>query len=127
VTNGTQLFGEYTDSRHGERTFANGFSALARKLDPRGTGRVVAKAHPELKVWRDRNQDGVCELSEVVPAAKIVKTISLAYRTIENPKLTEDNEIRLTGRYVGVDGKSHLIGDVWFKQRRNETSLAQAK
>lgn len=122
VKNGTEFFGEYTGSKDGERTFENGFKALAAKLDPNGTGKVVAKNFPQLKIWRDAGKDGVCKTNEVVAAHKFVKEIHLAYVTHENVKLNEDNEVRLTGKFIGVDGKSHLIGDVWFKQRRNEVA-----
>jgi hypothetical protein len=122
VSNGTEFFGEYTGSTDGNRTFENGFKALSAKLDPKNTGKIVAKNFPQLKIWRDAGKDGVCKKSEVVAASKLVKEINVAYNTVENVKLNEDNEVRLTGSYVGVDGKSHLIGDVWFKQRRNEVA-----
>jgi hypothetical protein len=53
-----------------------------------------------------------------------VREISLSYQTHEKVALNQDNEVRLTGSYVGTDGKSHLVGDVWFKQRR---AIANAK
>ena len=112
--NGTEFFGEYTHSKKGELTYANGFEALASV-----TG---GKISPKLKVWRDRNQDGICQKAEVVAAKRVMRSISLQYETIANPGLTEDNEIRLTGHFVGLDGKQHLVGDVWFKQRRKEVA-----
>lgn len=117
--NGTQFFGEYTGSKNGKPTQANGFRALAALLDSSGSGKVVAALHPELKVWRNLAQDGICKRSEVSPASKYVKEIYLSYVTHEDVKLQEDNEVRLTGKYLGTDGHTHLIGDVWFKQRRN--------
>jgi len=102
--------------------YANGFVALAKILDPKNTGRVVASEHPELKVWRNTAQDGICKASEVSPASRFVREIRVAYDEVKNVKLTEDNEIRLTGTYLGVDGKAHLVGDVWFKQRRHEVA-----
>lgn len=119
---GSQFLGEYTHSKHGERTYPNGFVALQKLYDANGTGRVVMAEHPELKVWRNRAQDGICKASEVVSASSLVKEIRVGYQTVANVKLTEDNEIRLTGTYLGVDGKSHLVGDVWFKQRRHEVA-----
>lgn len=120
VTDGRQFFGEFTNSLEGDRTFHNGFDALAATLDPNATGKVIAAKHANLKVWQDKNQDGLCQLSEVASASRFVREIPLAYRTIQNPKLTEDNEIRLVGSYVGVDGKKHNLSDVWFKLRRHE-------
>ena len=40
--------------------------------------------------------------------------------TIEKPGLTEDNEIRLVGHYIGQDGRKHNLSDAWFKLRRHE-------
>lgn len=117
--NGTQFFGEYTNSQNGKKTFQNGFEALSKLYDPKGTGKVVLADHPEIKVWRNRAQDGVCKSSEVYPASQFVKEISVAYEKVKNVKLTADNEIRLVGSYLGADNKTHLVGDVWFKQRRN--------
>lgn len=120
VHDGTQLFGEYTGSRDGQRTYSDGFAALAAKLDPRHTGKVVAARHPELKIWRNVSQDGVCKRSEVFPAARFVKTLLVASKAPASHALVEDNEIRLVGHYFGRDGRKHVMGDVWFKQRRNE-------
>ncbi len=117
VQNGTQLFGEFTHSTNGTAKYENGFLALS-KLYGRA-GKVVVSKQPKLKIWRDLNQDGSCQKSEVVSAATHIRLISLETNVIENPALDEDNEVRITGKYIGVDGKSHLIGDVWFKQRRN--------
>ncbi|MBY0369882.1 hypothetical protein K2X33_04295 [bacterium] len=119
VTNGTQLFGEFTGSKDGKRTFENGFAALAA-LDTQKTGKVVAKDHPTLKIWIDRNQDGTCTKNEVLPATRHVKEIAVTFEAHANPALNEDNEVRLTSRYTATDGKQYLVGDVWFKQRRNE-------
>jgi hypothetical protein len=119
VTDGTQFLGEYTGAVAGKRTFRNGFEALARKFDPQGTGRVVVAEHPELMIWRNTAQDGVCKKSEVFPASRFVREIAVGYQVVPDVKLTEDNEIRLTGTYLGTDGVNHLVGDVWFKQRRH--------
>lgn len=122
AANGTRFFGEYTLSKDGSRTYENGFVALADLLDKKKTGRVIAAEHPNLKIWLNKRQDGICHPDEVVPASKHVREISVAYQTHENPGLNEDNEVRLTGHYVGTNGKKYLIGDVWFKQRRNDVA-----
>ena len=116
--------GEYTNSRDGKRTFANGFDALAKLFAAKNSNRVILSQHPELKVWRNAAQDGVCKSSEVFPAASFAKEIQLTYEKVSHPKLTQDNEIRLVGRYLGTDLKLHLVGDVWFKQRRNTNAYA---
>jgi len=120
---GTQFFGEFTRSIDGKRTFANGFEALAKVIQGQSEMLHVAK-FPHLKIWRDRNSNGVCEPGEVVGASRLVKSISLRYDVVEKPVLIEDNEIRLVGHYVGRDGKKHLLGDVWFKQRRHDVALS---
>lgn len=122
VTSGAQLFGEFTGSKDGKRTFENGFKALEGLFDGKGTGKVAVTEAGGLRVWRDLNQDGVCTANETAPASRFVKEISLNYRTVKNVTLTEDNEVRLLGSYLGADGRNHVMGDVWFKQRRNVTA-----
>lgn len=118
VENGTQFFGEYTHSKHGEKTFANGFEALKAVSGVKGKT-LVAKNFPKLKVWRDTNQDGVCSVSEVTSAKTYVKEISLEYHKLAVPEFVEDNEVRLSGSYVAANGTRRLLADVWLKQRRN--------
>ncbi len=119
VTSGAQLFGEFTGTTNGKRTFENGFNALESQFAKAGSNKLVVKATDGLKVWRDLNQDGACTPNETAPASQYVKEFSLVYQTVKNVALTEDNEIRLVSKYTGVDGREHLVGDVWFKQRRN--------
>lgn len=119
VTNGAQLFGEFTGTTNGKPTFDNGFRALESLFGKAGEAKLQVKAGDGLKVWRDLNQDGVCTPNETAPASQYVKSFSLVYRTVKNVQLTEDNEIRLVGTYAGRDGREHVVGDVWFKQRRN--------
>lgn len=119
VTNGSQLLGEFTGSLDGKPTYENGFKAL-EAIFAHGSNRLDVKTDDGLRIWRDKNQDGVCTAEETEPAAKAVRSISLVYKTISHPPLVEDNEIRLIGSYVGQDGKERRIGDVWFKQRRND-------
>jgi hypothetical protein len=117
--NGSQFFGEYTKSQNGKKTFKNGFDALAQTYHLKADGKVVMAEHPELKIWRNTAQDGICKLSEVFPASRFIKEMPLSFEQVKDVKLTADNEIRLIGNYLGQDGKKHLVGDVWFKQRRN--------
>lgn len=118
VSSGRDLFGEYFQGTDGKRTFKNGFLALASVA--KSKHQVNAAALPKLKIWRDRSQDGVCTPDEVVAASKVIRTIDLSYKTIANPPLTDDNEIRLTGTFTTRKGEKRVIGDVWFKQRRHE-------
>ena len=119
VQNGTQLFGEFTHAKQGHSEFENGFVALSKLYDPKHSGNIKVSKFPALKIWQDLSQDGICQPNEVTTASKLIRTISLKTKTIAHPKLDEDNEIRIVGHTIGVDGKRHLIGDVWFKQRRN--------
>lgn len=125
VENGTQFFGEFTNSNDARSTYANGFEALAEYLHQDLETSISVSKLSGLKVWQDKNLDGVCQANESAPASKFIKEIRLSFTEIPDPPLTEDNEIRLMGQYVGVDGKSYPLGDVWFKQRRYEKQLAK--
>jgi len=121
VANGKQLFGESTlEAKFDEPKYENGFDAMAKLLDPKATGKVVVKNFPQLKIWQDKNQDGVCQKREVASASRWVKEIPLAYTVDANPKLQEDNEVRMKGSYIDVHGKKQFLADVWFKIRRND-------
>ena len=125
VENGTQLFGEYTDSNNGRASYANGFEALRAVVGYRDSTAIIPAEFQQLKVWRDINQNGQCEIYETDLASKYAKEISLSFRSVPDPPLTEDNEIRLLGEYIGIDGKKHVLADVWFKQRTHEKLLSQ--
>ncbi|MRR58516.1 MAG: tandem-95 repeat protein [Deltaproteobacteria bacterium] len=65
IDSGAELFGDSTLLANGNKA-ANGFTALT-DLDTNGDGLVDASdaAFNELKVWRDLNQDGVSQSSEL--------------------------------------------------------------
>ncbi len=119
VATGAQLFGEFTGTTNGKPTFDNGFRALESLFAKAKANQIKVRKGDGLRVWRDLNQDGACTPNETADASQYVREFKLVYRTVKNVKLTEDNEIRLVGSYLGTDGHEHLMGDVWFKQRRN--------
>jgi hypothetical protein len=120
VLDGRSLLGEFTDSNSGEKTFENGFEALRKKTKLSALVSSVEVARfPQLKLWQDKNQDGVCQTSEVTSASVKVKSISLKYKTIQNPKLQDDNEVRVVSSFETTTGKRLKIADIWFKLRRN--------
>lgn len=125
-TDGSILFGEYSAKRGSltqkGRAFANGFDALAQ-YDDDHNGRIDA-ADPifkRLRIWRDKNQNGVIdvgELSDLNDAKIIAIEVSYERAKVESHGTVGGNKVLLVARYVKIDGTRHLIGDVWFNQRR---------
>jgi hypothetical protein len=127
IDNGTELFGEYTpggrDVPAGQKAWDNGFAALGQ-YDANKDEILDVKdpAFSRLVVWQDKNQDGISQASELMPLAKAkVKSLQLQYtRTGDKTEfdIVANNEVRLVSSYISADGTKHMIGDVWFKQRR---------
>ena len=126
IDNAGELFGEYSNAEIlGPRTYKNGFEALGA-YDSNRDGQVDIKdsGFAQLRVWFDRNQNGVSEKGELIPLNEAnIKSLSLKFvetksKTGEYPKVS-GNEVRLTGSFVSADGTEHLMADVWFKLRRN--------
>lgn len=132
IDNGLELFGEYTKGQRqvaaGERSFENGFQALAQ-FDSNMDGRInkLDAAFANLLIWTDSNLDGVSQPGELKSLRdhKIAE-ISLAYSKLGNlqPAVVANNEVRLEATYKTEDGAVHLISDVWFKQRRYSDKIA---
>ena len=79
VNDGSELFGDNTLLNNGERA-ANGYQALA-ELDENSDGKVDAadSAFAKLRVWRDRNQDGISQKDELLTLEEAkVKALNLA-------------------------------------------------
>lgn len=126
IDNASELFGEYFKGDVlGPKTFKNGFAALEsydfnkdKMIDARDQG------FAELRLWFDRNQNGVSEPQELVSLTSVgIKSLGLAFRDNRSNDgtypLVSGNEVRLVGSFTKSDGKSHLMADVWFKLRRN--------
>ena len=112
VNNGSELFGDNTPLKNGERA-ANGYQALA-ELDDNGDGKVDAadSAFAKLRVWRDLNQDGISQQGELLTLddAK-VKALNLANKNADRD-LGNGNSLAEEGTYTDSDGNEKQMGDL---------------
>ncbi|NMO17388.1 hypothetical protein HPC49_06545 [Pyxidicoccus fallax] len=66
ITSGKELFGHV--DLNGKNSFDNGYEKLSKYFDKDGNGRVEGNELQGLKVWEDRNGDGVTQKGELVDA-----------------------------------------------------------
>ena len=112
VNNGSELFGDNTPLKNGERA-ANGYQALA-ELDDNGDGKVDAadSAFAHLRVWRDRNQDGISQKDELLTLEEAkVKAFNLAHQNSDRD-LGNGNTLAEEGTYTDSDGNEKQMGDL---------------
>ncbi|WP_343651662.1 calcium-binding protein [Herbaspirillum sp.] len=114
ITSGAELFGDHT--RLGNGAFAaNGFAALA-DLDSNQDGVLDDndKAFASLRVWQDRNGNGITDAGELSDlGAAGVKTLNVHF-SHTNKTDAAGNALRQLGSYVATDGSTRSLGDVWF-------------
>ena len=123
VTDGRELFSEfswaYSLSDPVEKRFSDGFSAL-NQYD-KNADTVIDKNDPVfnyLKVWIDRNMNGISEKNEMVSLSSLnIESFDLFFEKSGDPLHESGNEVRLIGSYKTGDGKKHLLADVWFRMR----------
>ena len=112
VNNGSELFGDNTPLKNGERA-ANGYQALA-ELDDNGDGKVDAadSAFAKLRVWRDLNQDGISQEGELLTLNEAkVKALNLANKNTDRD-LGNGNSLAEEGTYTDSDGNEKQMGDL---------------
>ena len=112
VNNGSELFGDNTLLKNGERA-ANGYQAL-KELDDNGDGKVDAadNAFAHLRVWRDLNQDGISQEGELLTLNEAkVKALNLANQS-SNRDLGNGNSLAEEGTYTDSDGNEKQMGDL---------------
>lgn len=125
VDNGAELFGNHTRLFTG-RIAQNGYEALAQYDRPAAGGNFDGLIDPRdriftrLRLWIDRNHDGVSEPTELLslPAARI---IAIGLRYVETPRTDlYGNQFRYVGR-AWQDTSSGLRAirttDVYLKTR----------
>ncbi len=64
ITSGKELFGHV--DLDGSNKFSNGYQKLAKYFDKDGNGRVEGRELKGLKIWEDRDGDGVTDKGELV-------------------------------------------------------------
>jgi iron-regulated protein frpC len=102
VNDGSELFGDNTLLKNGERA-ANGYQALA-ELDENSDGKVDAadSAFAKLRVWRDRNQDGISQKDELLTLEEAkVKAFNLAHQNSDRD-LGNGNTLAEEGAYTSI-------------------------
>jgi Ca2+-binding RTX toxin-like protein len=115
IDNGSELFGNRTPLRGGG-VAANGFAALT-SWDDNADGRIDASdvVWSSLRVWRDRNGDGMSTPDEVVFLSDLgITAINTTYvnsTTVD----AQGNAHKQIGSFTKADGSTEAAEDVWFK------------
>lgn len=121
IDSGRELFGNHTLLVNGLEA-QNGFQALG-SLDANGDGRVDSSdpAFTSLRVWRDRDGDGISAPDELgtLPAAD-VQSISTGYGEVSvvDP---QGNTQRQVGSFTRMNGSPGVAADVWFSAAPQHT------
>ena len=127
INNGTELFGDRTLLKSGE-TAANGFYALA-DLDDNRDGRLDSHdaAWSELRIWQDRNSDGITDAGELTTLDELgIAGIATGFSSTATTD-SQGNQHLQQGWYTKTDGSSGRAEDIWFAvdlaSTRNENPL----
>ena len=114
IDNGTELFGNNSVLSSGENAL-NGFEAL-KELDSNRDGVFNSsdEAWNTVKVWKDSNQNGIVDNSELLSLEQAnIAGINLNYNEQELVD-GNGNTHAQTGTIIKTDGSSGTITDVWF-------------
>ena len=114
IDNGTELFGNNSVLSSGENAL-NGFEAL-KELDSNKDGVFNSsdEAWNTVKVWKDSNQNGIVNNSELLSLEQAnIAGINLNYNEQELVD-GNGNTHAQTGTIIKTDGSSGTITDVWF-------------
>lgn len=119
VHDGRQLFGNADG-------YANGFEML-RAHDENGDGVIDENdsIYSQLRLWVEKNEDGVCEADETMSLAEAgIKSIRVAYDNVREDD-GKGNLIGQKGSFTRTDGSEGLTADVWFRElaeKRNSST-----
>ena len=111
IDNGSELFGDHTPLSGGGYA-ADGFAALVQE-DTNSDGKVDSTdtRFANLRVWRDLNQDGISQASELTTLAEQnIAAINVA-KTANSQTLANGNQIADLGTYVKTDGSTGGLGE----------------
>jgi hypothetical protein len=113
INDGSELFGSATKLAN-VQTSPDGYTAL-RELDANHDGIIDSKdaAFSDLKLWVDRNSDGVTETGELKSLASL-NIASISVNAQVGSATDSGNILGLTSTYQTTDGASHTAADVWF-------------
>ena len=111
IDNGAELFGDHTPLSSGGYA-ADGFAALVQE-DTNVDGKVSAldTNFASLRIWRDLNQNGISEASELTTLTEQnIAAINVA-KTANSQTLANGNQIADLGTYVKTDGSTGGLGE----------------
>lgn len=114
INDGSELFGDNTRLANGELA-TSGIEAL-RDLDDNGDGVIDAndKAFAQLKVWQDKNGDGISSDDELMSLAELgIEKIDLNNKETVN-KEVDGGIIKEQATFIKTDGSIHTLADVNF-------------
>ncbi|MGK8265597.1 calcium-binding protein [Moraxella nonliquefaciens] len=114
INDGSELFGDNTRLDNGELA-TSGIEAL-RDLDDNGDGVIDAndKAFAQLKVWQDKNGDGISSDDELMSLAELgIEKIDLNNKETVN-KEVDGGIIKEQATFIKTDGSIHTLADVNF-------------
>ena len=112
IDDGSELFGDSTKLLNGDLAH-HGYQALA-EYDENQDGLIDEndQIFNTLKIWQDKNSDGVSQTNELATLAELgIESLSVGY-TDENINLKHAT-ITQKGSFI-KDGKEHLMADLTF-------------
>ena len=114
IDSGKEMFGDQTMLATGKMA-KNGFEALS-DLDSNHDGKINASddAYQELKVWQDKNSDGISSADELITLAEAdIREIQLEILTTNETRL-KGGTLKEQGKFINSLGEAHLIADINF-------------
>jgi Ca2+-binding RTX toxin-like protein len=117
IADASEIFGTTPRGRGGVDTgdFRSGFDDLAQ-FDSDGDGKISSAdaRFGELKIWRDANQDGVSDASELKTLTEVgIQSLDLNYVRLNRP-LSDGNTLFDRSRATRSDGTTVEVSDVFF-------------
>jgi hypothetical protein len=132
VTDGNQLFGNYTTMPNG-MVAPNGFAALAALAAPGATSLNAATSlidpatgvsyFSELMVWQDANSNGIVDPAELQSLSSLgIQSLNLTY-TNQSTNLLDGagNNPQYVGTYTTTSGATMAMDDVNFANNTSQT------
>lgn len=122
ISDGTELFGNQSLLPDGSKA-ENGFQALAQ-WDSNSDGRIDTNdaIWSQLQVWRDQNEDGYSQASELYSLSDFgILSLNTEYSNTSVFVDAQGNEHRQQGTFTRADGATGTVTDVWFQSDRTFT------